>query len=274
MSYNAVIVSTNRAELGHLVALARVAVQQNISITLIVIGPRVFTEFFESLEIHLQVPDLTTKALTLDYGTVANGFSDIYQIAMGLFSDIEARDLFVLGDRFEVLAVVSAGLITGMRIHHIAGGETTLGAIDNQVRNAITQMADFHYVSHRDYLKNVQEMGVEISRIALVGPLFFDKLSNVTLLSGEACAKWLGIGVHDKFVLATFHPVTKAVDYGEAELSALLGALEQKAELFLVFSGVNQDPGASVIRDKIKTFVESHPRAFFLRIWVTLDFSV
>src|SRR5688500_17145656 len=54
----------------------------------------------------------------------------------------ERPDLVVvLGDRYEMLAAAVAALPFALPVAHIHGGEESEGAIDNQIRHAITKLA-------------------------------------------------------------------------------------------------------------------------------------
>ncbi|WP_198009932.1 UDP-N-acetylglucosamine 2-epimerase [Legionella tunisiensis] len=99
--------------------------------------------------------------------------------SMGLatigFADALARlnpdILFLLGDRFETLALAQAALIMKIPIAHAHGGELTLGAYDDSIRHAVTKMASMHFVAAEAYRHRVIQMGEETSRVFNVGAL-------------------------------------------------------------------------------------------------------
>ena len=59
--------------------------------------------------------------------------------------------VIVLGDRYEILAAVTAAMILLLPIVHIHGGELTGGAYDESIRHAITKMSHIHFVSTEKY---------------------------------------------------------------------------------------------------------------------------
>ena len=59
-----------------------------------------------------------------------------------IFRDYGFDMVCVLGDRYELLPIVTTALLFNKPIIHIHGGEVTLGAIDNKVRNMLSQVAD------------------------------------------------------------------------------------------------------------------------------------
>ena len=57
----------------------------------------------------------------------------------------------VCGDRFELLSAVAAIIPFRIPVAHIAGGETTEGAIDEVIRHALTKMSRVHFTSTDKY---------------------------------------------------------------------------------------------------------------------------
>ncbi len=60
-----------------------------------------------------------------------------------IFGDQKFDLVFCLGDRFEMSAAVQASIPFGVKLAHLHGGETTLGAIDNIYRHQITLASKF-----------------------------------------------------------------------------------------------------------------------------------
>ena len=59
-------------------------------------------------------------------------------------------------------------------IHH-SGGDITNGAIDNQIRDAITALSDFHLTSH-PYTQRVIKLGEHPSKVLTVGEPTLNRL--------------------------------------------------------------------------------------------------
>lgn len=53
--------------------------------------------------------------------------------------------VLLLGDRYETLTAAQVATYLCLPIAHFCGGEETLGAIDNQIRHAITKLAYWHF---------------------------------------------------------------------------------------------------------------------------------
>src|SRR5687768_14250797 len=57
--------------------------------------------------------------------------------------------VLLLGDRGEQLAAGLAALHLGRAVAHLHGGERTLGAVDDALRDMITRLAHLHFVADR-----------------------------------------------------------------------------------------------------------------------------
>ena len=89
------------------------------------------------------------KEIAKSMSLTINEFSEIWN------SEVDKTDLIIcLGDRYEMFAAVSASIPFNIPIAHIHGGETTLGAIDNKFRHALTLMSQYHFTSASIHSEN------------------------------------------------------------------------------------------------------------------------
>ena len=76
--------------------------------------------------------------------------------------DILKPDIvMIMGDRYELLSVLTACILKTIPIAHISGGEITEGAIDDQIRHALTKASHLHYVANEVYGARIVQMGEE-----------------------------------------------------------------------------------------------------------------
>ena len=92
--------------------------------------------------------------------------------------EINPDYLVVLGDRFETFGAVITADIMGIKIIHLHGGETSLGAIDNKIRHAISQLSTIHFTSAEIHKKKVFDIVGDAKNIHNVGPLVIDGILN------------------------------------------------------------------------------------------------
>ena len=168
--------------------------------------------------------------------------------------------LMLLGDRFETLAFAQTALFLKIPIVHLHGGEETLGAIDNRIRHAITQMSSLHFVSCERHRDRVIAMGAEENAVFNVGAPGLDSLRAAGLPSIEKVLEKLEFpsrtSSHPLF-LVTYHPPTLLGD-ADTEMASLLEALDT-FDARIIFTVPNNDPGSVPILQRIRDFVQTAP---------------
>ena len=172
--------------------------------------------------------------------------------------------LVLLGDRFEMLAAAVAALPLALPVAHIHGGEVSEGAIDNQIRHAITKLAHLHFASADVHGRRIAQMGEELWRIHVVGAPGLDRIRTADLLSREVLARQIGIEPASRWILVTFHPVTlEYCDTGE-HVHELLAALE-KTDGTLITTYPNADTAGRLVIERLEEFAARHPRCRLVR---------
>src|SRR5438270_2568720 len=120
-------------------------------------------------------------------------------VAMLGFADTLARlrpDILVLiADRYEMLAPAATALALRIPIAHVEGGEITVGAIDDAVRNALTKMSHLHFACTRQAAERIAGWGEQSWRIRFSGSLSLDFLRRERLLTKAQVQKNTGIAL-------------------------------------------------------------------------------
>jgi len=170
-----------------------------------------------------------------------------------------APDLVVvLGDRSEIFAAAQACLVHSIPLAHIAGGDTSEGAIDESMRHAITKIAVLHLVTNEESARRVLQMGEDPDRVHVVGSPGLDHLKRRPLLARAQLEAALGAPLGVRNLLVTFHPVT-ALDAGEAEFAELLAALDrQAADTTIWFTQPNADAGGRALAATLAAWANAH----------------
>lgn len=133
--------------------------------------------------------------------------------------------VLVLGDRYEIFAFAQACLALRIPLAHIAGGDTTEGAIDEAIRHSITKMAQVHFVTNEVSARRVRQLGEDPERVHVVGSPGLDHLRRSVLLDRAALERSLGAPLGKINLLVTYHPVSLDADDGLAGYRELLAAL-------------------------------------------------
>lgn len=169
------VVTGSRAEYGLLSGLMRV-IQADTELQLQVIATNMhlspeFGLTYKDIErdgfridkkVQMLLSSDTANATTKSVGLATIGFADAYE-------DLQPDLIVVLGDRFEILAAVSAALFYKIPVAHLHGGEITEGAYDDCIRHAITKMSHLHFTSTEAYRQRVIQLGEQPERVFLCG---------------------------------------------------------------------------------------------------------
>lgn len=169
--------------------------------------------------------------------------------------------LVALGDRFEILAAVTAALFERIPVAHIHGGETTEGAFDEAIRHSITKMSSLHFVAAGEYRRRVVQLGEDPSRVFLVGGLGVDAICHVDRMDRAALETSLGIQLAEKNLLVTFHPATLEDASPSDQMAELLAALDALTDTELIFTLPNADTGGRALIAELRAFAATHANA-------------
>lgn len=187
--------------------------------------------------------------------------------ALERFSDAFIRqspDLVMLyGDRWELLPIATAAVLTATPIAHLCGGDLTEGAIDEQVRHAVTKMAHVHFPSTALAANRLIAMGEEPWRVHNVGDPALDQFRRGERATDDELRQLLGFVPDASTLLVTFHPPTREPTLVREQVLELAAALEQRAE-HLILTAPAPDPGFADVRDVLQTLAATHPRAAYV----------
>jgi len=257
--------TTTRAEFGLLKQiLRRIEISPSLDLILVIAGDHVnpckgetikeiIPEGFRTVELRRCFPESDQSVAIARY--VANACAEIASTIDFLAPDI----LLVLGDRHELLAAATAAVIARIPIAHMAGGESTEGVIDEQVRHALTKMAHLHFTSTFEYARRIRQMGEEAWRIHVVGAPGVENIRRGELMTPEEIGKRFGIDVAWPTLLVTYHPETLTADHNLTEqINALISALKE----FRDFQQIITYPGTEVGFQKIISAWEAYAADF------------
>ena len=170
--------------------------------------------------------------------------------------------LMVLGDRYEILAVVQAALIAKVPVAHLSGGDITEGAVDDAIRHAVTKLSHLHFVTNEGSARRVIQMGEDPRRVVVAGNPGLDDLIDFEPMSREELERTLGLHLRARNLLVTYHPVTLAEESPRQAFSQVLEALDGLgSDLGLIFTLPNADTDGRVLIEMVNDFVESRPNA-------------
>ena len=167
-----------------------------------------------------------------------------------------------LGDRFEMFAAVASGVPFNINYAHLYGGETTLGAIDNSLRHAISHFSKLHFTSCEQYKNRLIELMGDSHNIYNIGSLSYDNFNQIELPSKADFLHSLGMNSDKEFILTTFHPETIAFEKNKFFAEELCLAIEKLNQYNFLITMPNADTSSQVIRDSFEALSESHDHVF------------
>ncbi|HEU5292556.1 MAG TPA: UDP-N-acetylglucosamine 2-epimerase [Cyclobacteriaceae bacterium] len=154
-------------------------------------------------------------------------------------------DLIVVhGDRVEALAGAIVGSLNNILVAHVEGGEVS-GTIDELVRHAVTKMSHVHFVSNKNAMRRLVQLGELEEQIFVIGS------PDVDVMLSKHLPLLVDVKSHynipfEEYAVTLFHPVTTEADmmplYAEQFVEALL-----KTERNYVVIFPNNDLGSASI---------------------------
>lgn len=259
------VVTGSRAEYGLLYwLLSELKADPAFELQLLVTGAHLSPEF-----------GLTIKQITDDGFPVARRVemllsSDtdvgiVKSMGVGMIGFADALDqlrpdlMVVLGDRYEILAVVSAALVMRIPVAHLHGGELTEGAFDESIRHAITKMSHLHFAAAEPYKNRIIQLGEDPANVHNVGALGLDNIRRLELLGRDQLEKDLAFKFGSRNILVTYHPATLDEQDSRTHFASLLEVLAERKDLHIVFTRPNSDTGNAGLNALIEDFVRKFP---------------
>ncbi len=224
---------------------------------------------------------------------IAEGFAIDYQVETVLASDTAASisssmaltglkfaavwerekenyDLvFCLGDRYEMFAAVSAAAPFNMRFAHLHGGETTMGAIDNEFRHCLTIFSVIHFTATDDYAKRVAQIKGCNENVYAVGSLSLDNLPRLHFLSARDFEAKFSINLLQPSILVTYHPETVSVANNRRNAENLVSALDFFKEFQVIITMPNADTMGNAMREVYLDFATNRSNVFIVESFGT-----
>jgi UDP-hydrolysing UDP-N-acetyl-D-glucosamine 2-epimerase len=266
------VVTTSRADYSHLYwPMRELSAHPNVELAVFALGAHLSPEFGSTLkEIERDGFPIQARIECLLSSDTDTGMAKTIGLAiLGLGDALTSWRpdiLLLIADRYEMLAPAAVAVALRIPIAHIEGGEISQGAIDDQVRNALTKMAHLHFTSTPTARRRVIAMGEEPWRVHHAGAPSLDHLTRSALLDGATLQSKLGIKLRHPALLAAWHPVTIHTDTN-AESEPLFTALAE-APGQLIFVYPNSDAGSYALIDRTRALAAMRPNT---HVFVNLD---
>ncbi len=255
------ILTSTRADFGIYLPLIKfLSSEKDFEVEIIAFGTHLSQKYGMTInEIYRQGFDVKHQIHTLPHNDTPEEIAKSIGETVTKFSDFWSSNsfdlVFTLGDRYEMFAAVTAASPFNIKIAHIHGGETTLGAIDNAYRHSISLMSKYVFVSTETYKKRAIEITEKPQNVFNVGALSVDNLKQVELYSISEMQQQFKIDLSKPTILSTFHPETINLEKNLEYINELLQAIDILRKKYqIVITMPNADTMGLSIREKIINF--------------------
>lgn len=188
-------------------------------------------------KVDMQLSSDDKARIVRSMGKCSEGFAEA-------FTQLNSDVVMVLGDRYELLPIVSAALVMGIPVAHLSGGDVTEGAIDNEVRNAVSMMSAIHFPGVESSADNLRRMLGDNAQIYTAGEPGLESFLRFELMSREDLAENLHLDINKKWCLVTLHPETKlSLEENLNMVKNLFEVMRETEGVQFVISKANADFG-------------------------------
>ena len=162
--YNKKIVffTSNRADFGLQARMIHLAnCSDRLECSLIVSGSHLTDKYGMTVEEIIQLTEIDIHKIPINISSdkkedIGKSMASLTRKISSILNKLDPDILVLLGDRYELIPVGFIAILQGIKIAHIHGGESTLGAIDDKVRDAITSFATIHFTATEKYASRVR----------------------------------------------------------------------------------------------------------------------
>lgn len=221
----------------------------------------------DNLEIDYKIYSLLdTENITFQVKTTGLGMIELSNYFFNSKPDI----VITIADRFETIATAISASYMNIPLIHIQGGEDT-GNIDNKVRNAISYLSDYHFVSNEQAGEKLFSMKIPQENIFNLGCPSIDLIDIALekIITSEylyASYSWSGdkIDIEKDFLVVMQHAVTNE-NASKFQIQSTISAIE-KIKMPTIWFWPNVDTGTDIISKGLRLYKKKnkeYPVSFF-----------
>jgi UDP-hydrolysing UDP-N-acetyl-D-glucosamine 2-epimerase len=252
------VITGTRAEYGLLkILLKKIIASPSLALSLIVTGSHLSPAFGSSYKqieedgfvinhkVDMLVSADSPSAVAKSIGLAIISFTQIFQ-------ESKPDVILFLGDRVELLGAATAAIPFNIVLAHIAGGEITEGAVDEQIRHSLTKMSHIHFPCSSFYADNIRDLAEEEWRIHNVGHPCLELIKTMELVPKSILFNTYDLDISKKLFLVTLHPTTLNTLEKEKEgAHAFFTVLSKYTDVNILITAPNSDTNYHVIEEEI-----------------------
>lgn len=190
--------------------------------------------------------DIFENDTTFDMNKViANIFNNFYENLKNINNENKIDILILLGDRFEVFAIAQVAFMLNIKICHLAGGDETEGALDDEFRDCISRLSTYHMPFSKYSKEKLIKMNYSEKSITLLGNPGLEIFNNFNICDKDVItSKYLNHYGFKNYIFSVFHPETKNKnsEYITTFFNSII-SFSKKYDLGIILIKSNCDPG-------------------------------
>ncbi|MCA9520058.1 MAG: UDP-N-acetylglucosamine 2-epimerase (hydrolyzing) [Myxococcales bacterium] len=162
--------------------------------------------------------------------------------------------ILVLGDREEALVAALVGCYMNVPVAHLAGGDRTLGNIDDSVRHAVSKLAHLHFAFSEESAQRLLAMGEEAWRVVVSGAPALDEIAAIGPIDPAELGRRLDFPAEEPYFVLIQHGQSSEIERAESQIELTLAALAESGAPTAVIAP-NTDTGSRAILAAIEAYV-------------------
>lgn len=211
----------------------------------------------DSFEVIHKVGEMPERDNVVDIST---GYGNMIVSFAEFWSENKYDVVLALGDRWEMSAAVQASIPFEVKIAHIHGGETTLGATDNIYRHQITLASTYHFTAAEAFSERVISILGSNKNVHTVGSISLENINKLNLPSWDSVKERFDIPFDD-FILVTFHPESMGASMNKHYAGVISNVLKTLVkEHNILITKANSDAMGSLFNDRFQQLQVKYSR--------------
>ena len=258
------VATSTRADWGLLTPLIDEFKKQHIPYTVLASNMHLIPEMGKTVE-EIRAAGEEPIELPTAGANVSETLANSTRMHGEWFATNKPDAVVILGDRYEMLGVASAATINSIPIIHIAGGTVSEGAMDNAIRNAISQLASLHLTETDKCGARLENMGIDKESIIVTGAIGVWNTLNVPLMSRVELQESLRRDLPEKFFVGTLHAATldnvSPDEQMEEFLAGIEGFMKARPGYGAILTYPNNDTDPTALIAMLRDFEKRHPES-------------
>lgn len=255
------IATSTRADWGLLTPLAAELKRQGTEYSVLASNMHLIPEMGMTVN-EIKATGENPVELPTSASTISETLANSTRMHGEWFAANRPQAVIILGDRYEMLGVASAAVINNIPIIHIAGGTISEGAMDNAIRNAISQLASLHLTETDKCAARLENMGIKPDTIKVTGAIGVWNAINTPLMSRTKLEESLGRQLPEKFFVGTLHSATLDTVTPEQQMTEFLSGIEcfiaRQPEYGAILTYPNNDTDPAPLISLLRDFESKH----------------